>query len=161
MTAQSTELSVQRSVTVKASQSHAFDVFTKNFGAWWPKTHHIAAKDMATAIIEPKAGGRWFERAADGEECEWGGVLAWDPPKKITLSWHLNAQWKYDPDPAKASEVEIRFIAEGPNSTRVELDHRHLERTEGGEQIRHGISQEGGWSTLLGMYKAVAELAAA
>jgi uncharacterized protein YndB with AHSA1/START domain len=156
MTAQSTELSVQRSVTVNATQAHAFKVFTDGFNGWWPQTHHIAPGEMDAAIIEPRVGGRWMERSKDGSECEWGRVLAWDPPNRVLLSWHLNGQWAYDPDPSRASEVEVRFIAEAPNRTRVELDHRHLERAADGEAIRQGVSGEGGWSSLMAAYAAAA-----
>src|SRR3954452_25452427 len=117
---------VRKEVVVEASQARAFRVFTEEHGAWWPlATHHIGEKAAETAIIEPHAGGRWFERAQDGTECQWGRVLVWDPPGRLVLSWQIGGEWKYDP--AFASEVEIRFVALGPARTRVELEHRKLD----------------------------------
>ena len=92
---------VQRSITVDASQEHAFVVFTREMTSWWPiDSHHIGEKDMERAVMEEKAGGRWFERAGDGTECEWGRVLEWEPPDRVVLAWHLTADWQYDPNPA-------------------------------------------------------------
>lgn len=156
MTAQSTSLSVQRSVTVNVPQQRAFDVFTTGFNTWWPREHHIAPGELDQALIEPRQGGRWMERTKDGNECEWGKVLAWDPPKRVVLSWHLDGDWQYDADPAHASEVVVTFTPEGPNRTRVDLDHRHIERARKGEQLAGGVSSEGGWGSLLALYaKAV------
>jgi uncharacterized protein YndB with AHSA1/START domain len=142
--------SVTRVVTVRATQQHAFKVFTAGFTTWWPPSHHIGGADLAEAVLEQQEGGRWYERGVDGSECDWGTVLAYDPPRRVLLSWHLNGEWAYDPDPAKASEVEVRFIAEGPDVTRVELEHRHLERHGGTWQaLRDGVSSDGGWADLL------------
>ena len=152
MTAQSTELSVQRTVTVNVPRQRAFDVFTTGFNTWWPRAHHIAPGELDEAIIEPRAGGRWMERTKDGVECDWGKVLAWEPPARLVLSWHLDGDWQYDADPAHASEVEVRFISEGERRTRVELTHRHIERATKGEQLLGGVSSEGGWGSLLQLY---------
>jgi len=118
--------------------------------AWWPATHHIGKEAFAEVVVEPRAGGRWFERAADGAECEWGRVVTWEPPKHVAFSWHLQSDWKFDPDPEKASEVEIRFFAEGAGKTRVELEHRGLERHGAGwEQLRTGVDSPDGWTLVL------------
>jgi uncharacterized protein YndB with AHSA1/START domain len=151
--------SVIKTVTVKAGQQHAFKVFTAGFGTWWPSSHHIGKADMAEAILEQREGGRWYERGVDGSECEWGTVLVYDPPNRVVVSWHLNGEWAYDPDPAKASEVEVRFVAEGPDVTRVELEHRHFERHGGDWQaVVTGVGSENGWA---GMLRGYAEIAAA
>ena len=151
--------SVIKTVTVKASQQHAFKVFTAGFGTWWPSSHHIGKADIAEAILEQREGGRWYERGVDGSECDWGTVLAYDPPNRLVVSWHLNGEWAYDPDPAKASEVEVRFVAEGPDVTRVELEHRHFERHGGDWQaVASGVANENGW---LGILRGYAEIAAA
>ena len=142
---------VRRSVTVKASQARAFEVFTSKIGAWWPKSHHIGAADPETSVIEPKVGGRWFERGVDGVECELGHVLAWDPPARLLLAWQLTPEWKFDPD--LLTEVEVNFIEEGPGQTRVELEHRNLERFgDKAEAVRQSIGAPGGWTLILEIY---------
>jgi DNA-binding transcriptional ArsR family regulator len=152
-----TEEQVQATVTVEAGVERAFVVFTRDLGSWWPPQHHIGKQPMATAIMEPRAGGRWFERAADGSECQWGQVLAWEPPARVVLAWQIGPTWQVEPDLAKASEVEVRFTAEGPNRTRVELVHSGFERHgEGGAAMRKSVAAEGGWQLVLDRYvKAV------
>ena len=144
-----TQLVVRKSVLVNAPQTHAFAVFTEQQGAWWPlTTHYIGAASAQTAIIEPLAGGRWFERSSDGDECDWGRVLVWEPPHRIVLSWDIGADWKSDPQ--LGTEVEVRFIAEDPATTRVELEHRHLERYGAqAETMQTTFDSEGGWSGIL------------
>jgi uncharacterized protein YndB with AHSA1/START domain len=151
--------SVVKTVTVRASQQHAFKVFTAGFATWWPSSHHIGKADMAEAVLEQREGGRWYERGVDGSECDWGTVLVYDPPNRVVVSWHLNGEWQYDPDPAKASEVEVRFVAEGPDVTRVELEHRHFER-HGGDwaAVARGVNHENGWG---GILRGFADIAAA
>ncbi|HEY0500882.1 MAG TPA: SRPBCC family protein [Kutzneria sp.] len=150
-------MSVVKTVTVQAGQQHAFKVFTAGFATWWPSSHHIGKADMAEAILEQREGGRWYERGVDGSECDWGTVLVYDAPNRVVVSWHLNGEWAYDPDPAKASEVEVRFIAEGPDVTRVELEHRHLERHGGDwEAVARGVGGDGGWAGILRGYSEVA-----
>jgi uncharacterized protein YndB with AHSA1/START domain len=145
---------VRREIVVEASQARAFRVFTEEHGAWWPlASHHIGEKAAETAIIEPRAGGRWFERAEDGTECPWGKVLVWDPPGRIVLSWAIGADFKYDP--VLSLEVEIRFVALGPASTRIELEHRNLERLgDAAETLRSAIDSEAGWTGVLKAYAA-------
>ena len=142
---------VRRSVTVRASQAKAFDVFTARMGAWWPKSHHIGASELEASIIEPRLGGRWFERGVDGVECDIGRVLAWEPPERVVLAWQLTPEWKYDPD--LTTEVEVRFIEGGEGMTRVELEHRNLERFgDRAEAVRQQIDAPNGWRAILDLY---------
>ena len=148
---------VRKTITVKAGQQHAFKVFTEGFGTWWPSSHHIGKADLAEAVMEPRSGGRWYERGVDGSECDWGSVLVYDPPNRVVVSWHLNGQWAYDPNPAKASEVEVRFTAQAPDETVVELTHRELRRHgEGWQAVRDGVSEDGGWGGILTGFAEVA-----
>ena len=150
-----TELSVKKSILVNVPIAHAFEVFTKRFDLWWPRSHHISKVDMKEAIIEPREGGRWYEKGVDGSECDWGKVLAWSPPNKVALSWHLQGDWSYNADPAHASRVEVTFTEEA-GQTRVELVHSGIERAIGGEQLRDGVSGEGGWPALLSLFAKAA-----
>jgi uncharacterized protein YndB with AHSA1/START domain len=145
---------VRKEIVVEASQARAFRVFTEEHGAWWPlASHHIGDKAAETAIIEPRAGGRWFERAADGTECPWGKVLVWDPPGRIVLSWEIGANFKYEP--GLSLEVEIRFVVLGPASTRIELEHRNLERLgDAAEAMRAAFDSDAGWKGILQAYAA-------
>lgn len=135
--------------TVGVPIEKAFRVFTNSFNTWWPRELHIGQAEMAEAILEPREGGRWYERGVDGTECDWGRVLAWEPPHRLLVTWQINGEWQFDPDPQHASEIEVRFIAEGPELTRVELEHRLLERLVGGQALRDGIGVGGGWSSNL------------
>jgi uncharacterized protein YndB with AHSA1/START domain len=142
---------VRKSVRVGAPPQRAFEVFTAGIGRWWPKTHHIGAAEVDALIIEPRVGGRWFERGVDGSECDVGKVLVWEPPSRLVLAWQLTPDWKFDPD--LITEVEVRFIADGDNATRVELEHRHLERLgERAESMRQQIDAPNGWSGLLQLF---------
>jgi uncharacterized protein YndB with AHSA1/START domain len=146
--------SIQRTVTVQVPIERAFTVFTDRFNTWWPAAYHIGSTDMAEAVIEPKEGGRWYERGVDGSECDWGVVLTWEPPTRLVVTWQINGQWKYDPDPAHASEIEVRFAADGPQQTVVELEHRYLERLADYRELLGAIGGEGGWSRILEQYEA-------
>ncbi|MPZ14974.1 MAG: ATPase [Chloroflexi bacterium] len=153
------DLVVRKSVLVNAPQAHAFAVFTEQHGAWWPlNTNHIGADPAQTAIIEPRVGGRWFERSSDGVECDWGRVLAWEPPHRIVLSWDIGADWQYDP--TLGTEVEVRFISDGPDTTRVELEHRRLERYGAqAETMQATFDSERGWGGILRGFAQAAEKA--
>jgi uncharacterized protein YndB with AHSA1/START domain len=146
---QATMNSVRKSITVDVPQARAFEVFTSGFASWWPlDSHQIAEKQAETAIIEPRAGGRWYERAADGSECEWGTVIAFDPPERVVLGWQLDGDFKYDPD--LLTEVEVRFIAEGVSRTRVELEHRDLDRFgDRRDAVTKAFNAPEGWGGLL------------
>jgi uncharacterized protein YndB with AHSA1/START domain len=125
---------VRKTITVAAPQDRAFEVFTAKFGSWWPKDYSIGEAELADFIIEPRVGGRWYEVGVDGAECDSGKVLAYEPPARLVIAWHLDGNFQYDPDPAHASEFEVRFIAEDESTTRVELEHRHFDR--------HGVTAE-------------------
>jgi uncharacterized protein YndB with AHSA1/START domain len=148
--------SVVRTVTVAAGQERAFEVYTARFGSWWPKEHHVGEADMVTCSFEPRVGGRWYETGVDGSECDWGRVLVWDPPNRLVHTWQLQGDWRFDPDPARASEVEVRFVAEGPARTRVEIEHRYLERHgDGADSVRAGVSSPKGYDYCLAGYVAL------
>jgi uncharacterized protein YndB with AHSA1/START domain len=148
---------VRREIRVEASVERAFEVFTEGMASWWPlESHHIAEKPAETVVID-HAGGRWYERAADGSECDWGSVLAWEPPTRVVFGWHLNERWQYDPDPSNASEVELRFVPDG-SGTRVVLEHRAFERHgAGAQEIATAVSADNGWNGLLELYRAALE----
>jgi uncharacterized protein YndB with AHSA1/START domain len=139
---------VKKSVRVRASQARAFEVFTARFDSWWPKSHHIGKAEMKEAVIEPRAGGRWYEKGVDDSECNWGTVLAWEPPSRVVLSWQING--KFQPDEGVQSEVEIRFIPESANATRVELEHRIA--AADAEDIRGAVDSPQGWGSLLELF---------
>jgi len=158
---QATERTVRKELTVAAPIEHAYRVFTDGFGSWWPSTHHIGSAPWQTSIIEARVGGRCYERGTDGSECDWGKVLAWDPPHRLVLAWQLTPEWKYEPDLARASEVEVRFVSLGSDRTRVELEHRAFERQgEGGEAMRQAVAAPNGWPLILDLYGAAAANAA-
>ena len=136
---------VRKSIAVKASRERAFEVFTAGMGRWWRKDHSILKSPQADVVLEKHAGGRWYERGEDGSECEWGRVLAWEPPDRILLAWQIDGDWKYDPD--FLTEVEVRFVEEGRLRTRVDLEHRLLERYgEKAETVRAALDSAEGWS---------------
>ena len=148
--------SVSREIVVQASPDRAFRVFTENFDSWWPRGHHIGKADMKAAIMEPRTNGRWYERGVDGSECDWGYVIAWEPPHRVVLAWQLNGQWQYDPN--LVTEVEVTFTPVSAGATRVELEHRNLERFgEREEAVRKGIDSPEGWNGLLQLYSKVAQ----
>jgi uncharacterized protein YndB with AHSA1/START domain len=147
---------IQGTVTVGVPVEHAFRVFTDSFNTWWPAQYHIGQADMAEAILEPHEGGRWYEKGVDGSECDWGRVLTWEPPRRLVVTWQINGQWQFDPDPEHASEIEVRFTPDGPGQTTVEVEHRLLERLVDGQALREGIEGGGGWSALLELFAKAA-----
>lgn len=144
---------VRKTIRVNVPRERAFEVFTARFGSWWPKSHHIAAAEMQTVVIEPRLGGRWYEIGVDGAECDWGKVLAWEPPQRLVLSWHLNGKFQLDEN--VESEVDVRFIADGADATRVELEHRIT--APDAEIIRAAIDAPNGWTGLLDLYAKATE----
>jgi hypothetical protein len=156
MTKKITPAPVRRTIDVKASQAKTFDVFTRKISAWWPRSHHIGKVPMVEAIIEPKVKGRWYERGEDGSECEWGYVIAWNPPEGLTLAWQLNADFAFDP--RLVTEVEVKFVPVAPAVTRVELEHRLLERMgDSAERMRDTVGGDNGWTAILRSFVAAAE----
>jgi uncharacterized protein YndB with AHSA1/START domain len=146
---------VRKTLLVRVSQAHAFAVFTAGLDRWWPKAHHIGPSEPKEVMIEPRIGGRWFERAANGTETAVGHVLIWEPPQRFAISWEINGEWQSDP--SLGSEVEVRFIAESESITRIELEHRLFERmgAEGGTRMHDSV--ERGWPGILELFKAAAE----
>jgi uncharacterized protein YndB with AHSA1/START domain len=149
-------LAVRKSVTVAAPLAIAFEVFTARIESWWPMaTHKIGQADCAAVVMEPRAGGRWYERGTDGTECDWGRVLAWEPPHRVVLAWQLNAQFAFDP--ALHTEVEVRFSTIDARSTRVELEHRGLEAYGAlAGRMAETFGSVEGWNGMLEHYAAVA-----
>lgn len=143
---------VRKSIVVAASPAHAFEVFTARIDRWWPKTHGIGAAPIRESIIEPFVGGRWYTRCEDDTDVVVGHVRVWDPPARFVVGWEINAAWKPDARVAYASEVEVRFAAEGAASTRVDLEHRQFERMgeEAGEKMRTAV--DGGWPKILELF---------
>jgi uncharacterized protein YndB with AHSA1/START domain len=155
-----TDDSVRKSIHVRTSVEHAFRVFTDGMDTWWPREHHIGDAPMKRLLVEGRAGGRCYTEQTDGTECDWGQVLVWDPPHRFVFAWQVNAIWKYEPDLAKSSEVEVRFLPEPDGTTRVELEHRHFERLgAGGDAMRTGVGAPEGWGNMLALFVARAELA--
>ncbi|HEY4162407.1 MAG TPA: SRPBCC family protein [Dongiaceae bacterium] len=146
---------VRKSIRVKASQAHAFDVFTSRIGRWWPiEKAKVSPGPIKDTTIEPKLGGRWFETGMDGTETTVGHILVWEPPQRFVVTWEVNCHWKSDA--TTASQVEVRFIADGPDTTLVELEHGQFERmAEGGESIRKDVDR--GWPGMLELFKIAAE----
>jgi uncharacterized protein YndB with AHSA1/START domain len=152
------DASVRKSITVKASAERAFEVFTAEFDSWWPRSHHIGKAPLKRAVIDGRVGGRCYNEQTDGTDCEWGEITVWEPPRRFVMAWKINAQWQYEPDAKKSSEVEVRFTPESDGSTRVDLEHRHFERMgSDGAAMRKGVDSPGGWGSLLEMYAAQLE----
>lgn len=147
---------VRKVMLVNASQKTSWRVFTTQMGAWWPLAHYkIGAAKAVDAIMEPRVGGRWYERGDDGSTCQWGSVLTWDPHSRLVLTWDITAQWQYDPD--LKTEIEVRFIEEAPERTRVELEHRHLDRYGANrDRMRSIFDTEGDWGRVLAGFAQVA-----
>ncbi|HWW78084.1 MAG TPA: SRPBCC family protein [Steroidobacteraceae bacterium] len=149
---------VRKSVVVKADVERSFNAFTSRIGKWWPRTHTIGSTPLADVIIEPRVGGRWYERSGDGAECEWGKVLAWDPPGRLILAWQVDGDWKYNP--ALVLEVEVTFTALEAGVTRVDLEHRNLERYgDRAAEVREKIGSDRGWLGILKAFVADTEAA--
>jgi uncharacterized protein YndB with AHSA1/START domain len=143
---------IHRQVSVNVPLETAFQVFTESFHTWWPPPFHIGESDVDAFVLEPRLGGRWYERGVDGVECDWGSVLAWEPPHRVVLGWQINGEWRYDPDPGHASEIEVSFTAEGEARTLVELTHRHIERLARADALAGAVSADSGWNTVLARF---------
>lgn len=156
MSNEATIPAINATITIGVPVERAFRVFTASFNTWWPAEYHIGTADMAEAIIEPREGGRWYERGVDGSECDWGRVLAWQPPHRLVVTWQINGQWQYDADPLRASEIEVRFTADGTAQTMVELEHRLLDRLVDGQAIYDTLISGGSWIAMLELFAKAA-----
>jgi len=149
----SDDTSVRKSIRVRASAERAFHVFTDQLDSWWPRTHHIGNAPLEQTILEGRVGGRCYGKQSDGTECDWATVLEWDPPRRFVLAWQVSPAWQYEPDMAKASEVEVQFTPEEGGYTRVDLEHRNFERHgAGADTMRTAVDSPGGWGELLRLY---------
>jgi len=157
MTTQATENAVRASIVVDAPVQRAFEVFTSKIGTWWPPEHHILTAELAEMVFEPREGGHVYDRGVDGNECRGARVLAYEPPTRFVITWDISLAWQLEADPARTSEVEVRFVAESSARTRVELEHRHLDRHgEGWQQMRDAVGSPEGWALGLGRFAAKA-----
>jgi uncharacterized protein YndB with AHSA1/START domain len=153
MTHSATDTSIRASITVEAPIERAFKVFTEDFDRIKPREHNLLAVEIAETVFERHEGGRIYDRGVDGSECPWARVLAYEPPDRVVFSWDISPRWQIEADHDKTSEVEVRFTAETPGRTRVELEHRHLDRHgEGWESERDGIAADAGWPLYLQRY---------
>ena len=155
---QTTALPVRKTITVQASQQHAFEVFTSGIDEWWPRSHHIGKSPLKRTVIQGSVGGRCYGEQEDGTDCPWGTVLTWEPPRRFVMAWQITADWQYEPDLAKSTEVEVRFTGQPDGSTRVDLEHRFFERMgPAGATMRAGVDATMGWGDLLVMFATRAE----
>ncbi len=146
---------VRSSIVVDAPIERAFSVFTDGIGTWWPPENHILQAELAKMVFEPRVGGNVYDIGVDGSECRWSRVLAYEPPNSFVISWDINLQWQIESDPNRTSEVEVRFVPEGPSRTRVDLEHRHLDRHgDGWEGMRAAVGSPNGWQSGLERFAA-------
>jgi uncharacterized protein YndB with AHSA1/START domain len=150
MNTQAQGASVRTQVVVEVPIERAFSAFTEQFDSIKPREHNMLAVEIAETVFEAREGGRIYDRGVDGTECQWARVLAYEPPDRVVFSWDISPRWQIEADLEKASEVEVRFISETPERTRVELEHRNLDRHgEGWEAARDGVGGEAGWPLYL------------
>ena len=153
-----TTTTVRRQVLVNAPIGEAFKVFTERFGDFKPREHNLLQAPIAETVFEPRVGGNIYDRAVDGTECRWARILAFEPPDRVVFSWDISPRWQLETDPDLTSEVEVRFFAEAPQRTRVELEHRNIDRHgPGWESVRDGVDNEAGWPLYLQRYAALLE----
>jgi uncharacterized protein YndB with AHSA1/START domain len=150
MSTQASETFIRQSTVVEAPIERAFSVFTDDFGSFKPREHNLLEVEIAETVFESHVGGHIYDRGVDGSECRWARVLAYEPPNRVVFSWDISPQWQIETDPDRTSEVEVRFTAEGPDRTRVELEHRNLDRHGAGwEATREGTGGDQGWPLYL------------
>jgi uncharacterized protein YndB with AHSA1/START domain len=153
---QATSAVVRTHIVVQASAGKAFAVFTERLGDFKPPEHNLLAAPITETVFEPRVGGHIYDRASDGSECHWARVLVYDPPHRVVFSWDIGPTWQLETDPANASEVEVRFIAETADRTRVELEHRNIDRHgPGWEEVADGVGHDQGWPLYLARYAAL------
>jgi uncharacterized protein YndB with AHSA1/START domain len=149
-----TDTTVHKALVVNAPIAEAFRVFTEQFGDFKPREHNLMASPIAETVFETNVGGHIYDRAEDGTECHWARILAYEPPTRVVFSWDIGPTWQIETNPDLTSEVEVRFIAEADDRTRVELDHRNLDRHgPGWEGVRTGVEE--GWPIYLERYSAL------
>ena len=147
---------VRREIVVDAPIASAFAAFVERFGDFKPREHNLLGAPIAATTFEPHVGGHIYDVAEDGSECRWARVLAYEPPDRLVFSWDISPQWQLERDAANASEVEVRFVAEGPDRTRVALEHRNLDRHgPGWEAVRDGVDHDAGWPLYLSRYASL------
>lgn len=147
---------VRKQIVVQAPLDKAFAVFTERFGDIKPPDHNLLAVPIAETVFEPRVGGHIYDRGTDGSECRWARVLAFDPPHRVVFSWDIGPTWQLETEPENASEVEVRFIAEAPDRTRVELEHRNIDRHgPGWPAVAEGVGHDQGWPLYLERYAAL------
>ena len=151
-----TETLVRKEIVVPAATEKAFAAFTERIGEFKPPEHNLLGAPIAETVFEPRVGGHIVDRATDGTECRWARVLVFEPPSRLVFSWDISPRWELESDPDHASEVEVRFVAEAAERTRVVLEHRHLDRHGSGwESVRDGIDGDQGWPLYLTRYRAL------
>jgi len=156
MSIQEAPTSIRKSIVVDAPIERAFKVFTEGFGSFKPPDHNLLGVAVAATVFEPRVGGHLYDRGVDGSECRFARVLAYEPPHRVVISWDISPQWQLETDPDKTSEVEVRFTAESPDRTRVDLEHRNLERHGSGwEGVREGVGGDDGWPLYLQRFAAL------
>lgn len=150
------ETTVRTAVTVEVPIDLAFQMFTERCDAWWPRSYRLGQAERSDVVFEPRVGGRWYERTTDGKECDWGKVLAWHPPNRLSLSWQIGIGFVPEPDPERASQVNVTFLATGLAQTTITVVHSQFERHgEGWESMYEGVSRDGGWPGILPQYAAL------
>jgi uncharacterized protein YndB with AHSA1/START domain len=156
MSQQSVSTTVRHSVVVQVPIEKAFKVFTEDFGRFKPPEHNLLGAEIAETVFEPRVGGYLYDRGVDGSECRWARILAYEPPHRVVFSWDISPYWQIETDQARTSEVEVTFTTESPERTRVELEHRNLDRHgEGWEGVREGVGGDQGWPLYLRRYVEV------
>ena len=158
MTQLGTTTTVRRRIVVNAPIADAFKVFTERFGDFKPREHNLLRAAIADTVFEPRVGGNIYDRGVDGSECRWARILVYEPPDRVVFSWDISPRWQIESNPDLTSEVEVRFFAETSDRTRVELEHRNLDRHGAGwESVRDGVDNEAGWPLYLQRYVALFE----
>jgi uncharacterized protein YndB with AHSA1/START domain len=149
---------VHKEVVVNATITQAFAAFTERFGDFKPPEHNLLRAPITETVFEPRVGGHIYDRATDGSECRWARILAYDPPHRVVFSWDIGPQWQVETDPELTSEVEVRFVPDGPDRTRVELEHRHIDRHgPGWQSVADSVDGDQGWPLYLARYAALFE----
>jgi uncharacterized protein YndB with AHSA1/START domain len=156
MSDQPAATTIRHSVTVDAPIEKAFKVFTEDFGRFKPPEHNLLGVEIAETVFEARVGGFLYDRGVDGRECRWARILAYEPPRRVVISWDINPYWQVETDHGKTSEIEVRFVAQSPGRTKVDLEHRNLDRHgEGWEGVRDGVDGDQGWPLYLQRYARI------